>query len=1157
MDPAAGSVAPAGAPGEPDQDGMVACERCGGYNAERARFCQSCGVRLGVEEPEGSARGWGVESGLSPIVTALACEVSPEVPDVPEGQAMSEPTALPAASPEVFGQIRSIVERHGGAVRDLPESSDRLAAVFGPEPPEGDGPLRALRAAEGIRAAFAGGEGSLRGLRVRIGIGTSEVMGENPDAERLWRDRVVDLAVRLLLMAEPGEVIVSEGAYRRVGDAAELRPVDGRAGTDDQGTVGPLRLIDVTPGPQDLGLTGAPLIGRDREMALLREAFDGAVAARRCSLARLDGGAGLGKTRLGEEFLRTLEEAGAATTVIVRCLPHGEGGITWPLAELVARVVGLAEGDGAEEARATIERLLQADADSARIAERLLPALGLPGRAVARETQWALRRLLEGAARERPLVVFVDDADRAGPGFGHLLRELAERSRSEPILLLLAHETDPDGDIERVIRLAPLDQAEVGSLVAATLGDRALAHDIRDAVVRGCDGNPLIAEQLTAMLVGSGLLRLELGRWVAAVDPATFPGPESTDTLLKERVRALSIDERAVIGLAAVMGESFAWAPLSELVPEGSREAVRDHLGTLVGSRLIGAEAGGGFVFAHPLIRSAMVAEVPPEVRAEVHERYARWLETSGVAAHARSTELVGSHLEAAFRGSGVSADGDEIRRRAAASFAAAAAGAFGLGDVRGASALWTRAADLLTPEDPELAELLFECGRANARLDDLTAADALFTRAERLARTNGNPVQEWRARMLRTGLQASITDADGLKRIREVADATIRACGELGDDLGLAWAWSSRGLVHRRRGYWAAAADAAERAAEHARFAGRRDEEVSALRDMAGAVAGGRAPISESIERCERVLERLRGERPEEQEVAALLALLLARRGSFSEARQLVEVAASELEGSGMDREEAACILASAQIEAISGRPEEAEHELRRVAGMADRVGDREILSQVAASLTHIFLDRGLAGEALELTEATEPPIWDDVAIQVEWRAARGRALAASGRHEEANSLARQAVKLADQTDLVELRAGALLHLADVLLLTGRPNEARLFARRSLRALERKSAEGVAGSARAVLEQIERTLGRDVAAAATSDAPTPDDDDGAAEGAPLAEEPSVEDTPETIPDAVRADREEAPAQEPDAEVPAAVEQPEAPAPARKSRWGF
>jgi class 3 adenylate cyclase len=344
-------ITPADDLGETNGPTSTRCERCGGANAEEARFCQYCGERLGdeaadQEEPHGNA----VELGSMRVVTALVCE------------------AAAYARPEVLSAIRTIAERHGAVVRDLPGTAGAMAAVFGPEPPGGDGPLRALRAAAEIREAFPSDEGDelQPPVLLRVGVGATEVPGEDPETEHLWAERVVDLAVRLQRMAEPGEVIVSEGVYRMVGSAATLQPVDQRASMDGDRSVGPLRLIDVTPGPTNLGLGEAPFLGRERETASLREILDQTVAASACTLVRLTGAPGLGKTRLGDELLRTLGDEGVAVTVRARCRPLAEGGVTWPLADIVASVIDLAAGDGPEQAREKIERLLSGDPRHAR-----------------------------------------------------------------------------------------------------------------------------------------------------------------------------------------------------------------------------------------------------------------------------------------------------------------------------------------------------------------------------------------------------------------------------------------------------------------------------------------------------------------------------------------------------------------------------------------------------------------------------------------------------------------------------------------------------------------------------------------------------------------------------------------------------------------------
>src|SRR4030042_1860574 len=125
VDVEAESIAPAGDLEEPSELTSARCERGGGANAEEARFCQHCGERLGdADADQGAPSRNAVELGTMRVVTALVCE------------------AAAYAHPEVLSTIRTIAERHGGVVRDLPGHAGAMAAVFGPEPPGGDGPLR-------------------------------------------------------------------------------------------------------------------------------------------------------------------------------------------------------------------------------------------------------------------------------------------------------------------------------------------------------------------------------------------------------------------------------------------------------------------------------------------------------------------------------------------------------------------------------------------------------------------------------------------------------------------------------------------------------------------------------------------------------------------------------------------------------------------------------------------------------------------------------------------------------------------------------------------------------------------------------------------------------------------------------------------------------
>jgi len=1092
MEFATGRVAPADEPRMEDAS-RAACEACGRSSPGHARFCQHCGALLPTETETSQPReAKGGRDGAA-IVTAVVCEISSGRSQQDE----AEPTSGLWRAATAMEEVRTILERHGGSVDDLPESPNTLVAVFGPEPPTGHGPLRAARAAAEIRDTvpeLADELGWERGMQVliRAGVGTSEVMGDDPGAAELWQQRVIDLAIRLQRMAEPGEVIVAEEVYRRIAHAADARPVDSRSRMGDGEPVGPLRLLDVSPDSAAVAGAEPALVGRERELSTLQWAFDRAVSEPSCSVLWVVGDAGIGKTRLVEEFLKTLEEGPAARIIRVRCRPSSEGGTTWPVADIVEQAAGVSDRDPAEEVLAKLHRLLGEGGDTARIAERLVPALGLPGAGDPEETPWAIRRLLQAAAGHGPLVVFVDDADRAGPAFSRMLWNVASRSRDAAILFVCIGRSGPgepssthvENDESTILRLEPLTDPHVASLLQDLLGNPDPGFGLREALTEACRGNPFLAEQLVALLIDRGHLRHEHG-WRLASDPSELGMPTTIDALLEARLSGLDPEQRDLLGLAAAAGETFPSGLVAEFVPEGARADVSDGMSRLVAGRILRAEPPGSsgqevLGFRHSLFRRAATAGVPEDVRANVHERYAGWLEEVAGQRAGRYAELVGSQLEAACRlrrGTGLGSEDLELARRAAGTLAGAAAGAAELGDARGAVQMWLRASSLLAPGDGAQPSLLLEAAVALAELGEGFMANGLLTQASRAARTSGDRTIECRAKLLKAVLAARSAPAgDPLDAVREAADSAAAVGRALGDEVGLAWAWSARALVRRRRGHWAAAANAAERAADHAARAGRPRDEVAALRDLARTIADGPAPVPESLQRCEAILERVRGRRPAELEVTGTVALLMARMGQVEPAREFVARAASDADGLGLERERIACLGRAGQIEALAGELEEAAWLMREALDSAGRLGDGPVRAQLAALLANVLDGLGRQEEALSLAEVAErEAAADDVATQVRLRAARAKALARMGRPaEDAKALAREAVQLADQTDLTELRAGALLDLAEVLRLIGRPNEAAPLARRALRTLERKGAEAAAGRARALLGQLD-----------------------------------------------------------------------------------
>jgi tetratricopeptide (TPR) repeat protein len=958
-------------------------------------------------------------------------------------------------------------------VEELPGATDTLAAVFGPEPEGRDGPISAVRAAAEIRRAL--GDDA---PRLRAAVGTGEVLGEGPDAEELWRGRVIDLATGLQRRAEAGEILVAEGVVRRIADAAHVEPLDPHARAEGDAT-GPFRLLRVDPEPAPEAVGSPALIGRDEERALVRAAFERAVNDRVGVIVRITGEPGVGTSRLAEESLAEFA-TDVATNVALAWGPAAEPDGPSGLAGLLEALAGVAPASDADRVRTAIDALLDGRPDAERVAAQLLPALGLDGAAAdAEATTWALRRALEAAAAERPLAVLVDDADRAGPWFLELL--LAATSGAVSPILVVATGGPAGwpagwerGSVEH-LRLEPLD--DLRPAVDDLLHGSGPFPETRERVTAASGGNPLHAEQLVAALVDRGALPWERRRWTPE-EPG--PGGRDLPSLLSLRLEELEVRERAFLGLLAVAGVEIPWDLARELAPSDDESSIRDLLASLEARRFLRANAADAqptYVFHHRLVREVVASTVPPEIRAEVHERCARWLQERLPGRPGRHAYAIAEHLEAVARlRPGAGRSGGDQARRAAGVLTSTAERRSALGDEDGRLADLERAAALLEPGDPARAEILLRTATALAASGRRSDAGRVATRAMRAARDAGDRALELRARLLKAVLVDASRRRDRTESIWEAAAQAEIACRDATDDAGLSAVWSARAAVHRRWGHWAAAADDAERAADHAARAGLAAQESAALRMLVLALEESPVPMDESVARCRAVLGRAGGRSGVEEEASAVVAVLLARAGASEEAETRIAAAERAVDERSSGAALARVLHRSARVRILTGDLASAEERLGRALDAAARAGDDGVRAAAGATLAHVLIDTGRAEAALELLEdVSRTAVADDVVTQVAWRSARARALASLGRVGEARSLARRAIRLAEQTDLTDPRASALLAQAEVLRSEGRSNEAAPFARRALRALERRGAAVPAARARALLASLER----------------------------------------------------------------------------------
>jgi len=648
-----------------------------------------------------------------------------------------------------FDAMREALERHGGTVEKF--IGDAVMAVFGVPTVREDDALRAVRAAAEMQSVLAklNEQLDLRfgvRLRVRTGVNTGEVIAGDPSqGHGFVTGDAVNVAARLEQAAPDGEVLLGERTLALVDDAVEVEPVPKLDLKGKSQPVPAFRLLAVDGGAAGRGSQlAAPLVGRERELAVLGEAWERTVAGRSCELVTILGSAGIGKSRLAGEFTSKLH--GDATVVAGRCLSYGEGLTFWPLREVVETLTGIDDGDSAEDARAAIARMLPEDEEAATVVERVAGALGLADTlAYPTETFWAVRTLLEAAAGQRPLVVLFEDAHWGEGTFLELIEHLAGAVRDVPLLVVVVARPDlldarPDlaGGLDNVTRivLEPLSGDESRELLEQLTGDREVPADLPGRALAAGEGNPLFVEELVRMLVDQGQLqRAEPGASsVGGLAQASVP--PTIEALMAARLERLDPAERAVVEAAAVVGRSFSGAALLELVEGDDRSELDLRLRALVDKDLIQAEAGRlvgeqTFSFKHSLLRDVAYRGILKEARADLHERYASWLELAAGERASEFEEILGYHLARSYRYLAelgpVDEHGRELAVRAAARLGSSGQRALARGDFRPAVKLLDRAISLLDDDDPVRRDFALKLGIALAETGDMGRADALL----------------------------------------------------------------------------------------------------------------------------------------------------------------------------------------------------------------------------------------------------------------------------------------------------------------------------------------------------------------------------------------------------------------------------------------------
>jgi class 3 adenylate cyclase/predicted ATPase len=509
-------------------------------------------------------------------------------------------------------------------------------------------------------------------LSVRIGIHSGSVVvgetgGDDP-GQRLAFGHTMNVAARLQGVAEANSVVISDATFRLVKGLFIVQDLGGQSLKGIADRVNAYRVLQASGVENKFELVGThrrtPLIGRQEEVGVMldcwKQARDG-----RGQVVLVSGEAGIGKTRLALVLREQLDQQ-THTWLECRGSPFHQDSALHPVIDLLRRGLFFTIEDSPSDKIAKLELGLSRMGFALNETLPLLTSLlllPLPERysplplspeAQRGKTLELLRGWLSGLARLQPLVLVVDDLHWIDPSSLQLLTLLIEEVWSLPALLLFNSRPSFQSpwDAERritQIRLSPLAGHQVRSMISGVAGGKPMPRDVIDYLVAKTDGIPIFVEELTKMVLESGIL-LERDQDRGFTEPIpSLAIPTTLQDSLMARLDRLS-HVKGVAQLGAAVGREFPYELLHALSP--LREAsLQEALSQLVEAEILhqsGMPPRATYVFKHALLQEAAYGTMLKSKRREVHGKIVLALQEKSPEVVADEPEILAHHCEAA-----------------------------------------------------------------------------------------------------------------------------------------------------------------------------------------------------------------------------------------------------------------------------------------------------------------------------------------------------------------------------------------------------------------------------------------------------------------------------------------------------------------------------
>jgi len=877
----------------------------------------------------------------------------------------------PERAREVLGQFFGAASEELLALRGRPEKfiGDAVMAVFGLPHVHEDDALRAVRAGFGIRARtrrLGEAAGLAVPLEVRIGIETGEAaMGRNPSGQVLVTGQGVNAAARLQSAAHPGQILagsttyvltkdnVSYGRRRRVkakgfDSAIDAYPVEGLSTRSARRTI--------------------PFVGRTSEQAVLEQSLGLATSTGRPVLVTVVGEPGIGKSRLADELAAGV----AALVAVLRGRPRSttDSATFSPATAIVGDLAGIEAGDPPEKVRRLLRELVDKwsdPSDADRTVQRLALLFGMAEQsdeaAFVSDVQAGFVALVDGMARDHPVILIFEDVHSLQPPMLDLIERLASTGRAGPrraLILALARnellELRPSWGATTgnavLLRLEPLSSADSIHLVRHA--GAGIAEPQASEIAARAGGNPFFIIETTGMLMANG---------AGAGSSARTAIPPTVQAVVSARLDALPANLRELARRAAVFMYDFDREELAVV----DKDATMEELQQLEESELIVRDkmASGAptWRMRHATLKDVAYASLPKRERLRLHTLVARYLVDRGHRATAAD------HFELAARASLDLDPNDRVAPdRAASALLVAGDRARRRMEIRSAVDRYDRALVMAGPETSwavREARILAGLGEARYWLGEYRLASEALTRSVTLAEAHDDDFAL--ALALRFLGDIAINFEGDVDKAEKLLERSLRAAEKLGDSMAIVrtllfagWVPWTRARYNESEVIWRRALALVEPNDHWARVRALTALSINRgeMKDLEGALH----LIDEA-----RALAEETGDQFSIANTSVQKGRVLSDLGRHEEALPWVDRGVTIFSELGARWELADARAARGIAKRELGRLDEAEEDLRYAIRIAEELGDRQLPGWTWRALAKVAELRGNQAEAEE----------------------------------------------------------------------------------------------------------------------------------------------------------------------------------------------